>query len=79
MRVVNEVARPESMEFGVLVLDPDRDTPGPRADHVLLGTEFLTHYELRVTVDYSSLQPLADPTVRRRYDPSIPCGVIEKY
>jgi hypothetical protein len=71
MRVINEVVRPEPTEFRVLVLVPDRDPPGPRLDHVLLGTEFFTHYTLRVTVDYSSLSHLPETTARRRYDPSV--------
>jgi hypothetical protein len=77
MRVVNEVARPDPMEFRLLVLVPDRDPPGPRTEHVLLGTQFFTHYALRVAIDYSSLRHLDERTAKHRYDPSTPCGTIE--
>ncbi len=79
MRCLNQDAADNPFLFRLLVLLPERDPPGPRPEHVLLGTEFLLHYGLQEVLDYSSIQYLEDPSGgQRSIDPSILCGFLEK-
>jgi hypothetical protein len=76
---MNDLSDEEPDTFPVLVLVPDREPSGPPSRHILLGAEFLTHYGLRLVIDYAAIRYLGDTaTSQRRLDPSIPCGHLEK-
>lgn len=79
LRLLNDLAAGGALVLPTLVLVPDREPPGPRSRHVLLGSEFLEHYGLRVVVDYSAIRFLEQaPAGRRGVDPSVSCGYAEK-
>ncbi len=75
----NEIDPEQPASFPVLVLVAERDPPGPRPPHVLLGAEFLRHYTLRVVLDYSAIRYVAQgQSGRSSVDVSVPCGYLEK-
>jgi hypothetical protein len=79
LRFLNDLTPGGPVILPALVLVPDREPPGPRSRHVLLGSEFLEHYSLRVIADYSAIRYLEQsPSNRRGVDPSVSCGHLEK-
>ena len=77
VRFLNEIEGEGPITLNVLVLVPDREPPGPRLRHVLLGTEFFRHYGFRVLISFDAITFLDDDE-RRGIDASIPCGYLEK-
>jgi hypothetical protein len=66
------------IDLPLLVLLPERDPAGPRPEHLLLGSQFLTHYGFRVLLDYSQIQYPHEETSRRpRVDSRAICGFLE--
>lgn len=78
LRFSNEVSPEEPATFPVLAVIAEADPPGPPPRHILLGAEFLTHYALRVVVDYGAVHYLGEEGTARRIDPSVSCGWLEK-
>jgi hypothetical protein len=79
MRTVNQQVPAVPLVFRLLVLMPERDSPGPRSDHVVVGSEFLVHYGLRVILDYDRILFAEDAaSAQRRLDSSVSCGELEK-
>jgi hypothetical protein len=79
LRVINDVTG-QPLDLRLLVLVPDRDPPGPRTNHALLGAEFLTHYGLRASLDYQAISYVPHPTTgQRQIDVSVVAGHLEAW
>jgi len=78
IRFPNELVPDEPRTFNALVLVPDREPPGPRLLNVLLGTEFLRHYGMRILISYDAITYSTEEDAERGVDSSIACGYLEK-
>jgi hypothetical protein len=77
LQLHNVLPTPRELEFTFQALLPDRDPPGPPAQRVLLGSEFLRRFGLRVTLKYLAIRYLIDPaTGLRQLDTRTPCGSL---
>jgi hypothetical protein len=76
-RLINQLPSPHPIDLPVQVLLPERDPPGPAPGNVLLGSLFLTHYGLRVALNYASFRYTVEPGTARRLDSSVPAGHVE--
>ncbi len=67
----------EPVPFSLQVLLPDSDPAGPRPECAFLGEQFLTHYDLRLTLDYSAIRyvPSTLPG-RKQFDSTVRCGSL---
>lgn len=74
----NEMDETRPFVLPILFLLPERDPPGPRFGHALLGSQFFTQYGMQIVLDYGAVRYRYDPTAGRRgIDLMAACGRIE--
>jgi hypothetical protein len=78
MRLSNELDPSKPIDLSLVALLPDHDPPGPPAPFALLGTHFLRHYNVRITLDYPGIVYRVDPVSGRQdIDRFSRCGSLE--
>jgi hypothetical protein len=78
MSLLNEAPGDALVDFSLQVLLPDHDPPGPPPEWVILGAQFLTHYNMHVLLDYSAIHYTSDPVSGlRQLDSQARCGHLE--